>query len=114
MENQSAHFPAPTSENVTVMRKRPREYLTEAEIKRLTVAARDNRYGHHDATAILVVDRHALRSSELVMLRWDDVDFTTGRLHVRRAKGEEAAVHPSVAGYQRMVARAGEAASFPS
>jgi hypothetical protein len=33
-------------------------------------------------------------SSELVSLRWDDVDFTTGRLHVRRAKGGETAVHP--------------------
>jgi type 1 fimbriae regulatory protein FimE len=42
----------------------------------------------------LVAYRHALRSSELVSLRWDDVDFTTGRLHVRRAKGGETAVHP--------------------
>jgi integrase len=49
---------------------------------------------HRDATAILVAYRHALRSSELVSLRWDDVDFTTGRLHVRRAKGGETAVHP--------------------
>src|SRR5262249_45007185 len=86
----------------------------------------------------------ATRSSELVTLRWDDVDFTTSRLHVRRAKGGETAVHPisgkelralrrllreserstyifvserdaplSVAGYQRMVARAGAAAGFP-
>jgi integrase len=37
---------------------------------------------------------HTLRSSELVSLRWDDIDFTTGRLHVRRAKGGETAVHP--------------------
>ena len=76
------------------MRKRPREYLMEAEIERLMAAARDNRHGHRDATAILVAYRHALRSSELVSLRWDDVDFTTGRLHVRRAKGGETAVHP--------------------
>jgi type 1 fimbriae regulatory protein FimB/type 1 fimbriae regulatory protein FimE len=41
-----------------------------------------------------VAYRHALRSSELVTLRWDDVDFTTSRLHVRRAKGGETAVHP--------------------
>jgi integrase len=27
-------------------------------------------------------------------VRRDDVDFTTGRLHVRRAKGGETAVHP--------------------
>ena len=27
------------------------------------------------------------------MLRWDDIDLTTGRLHVRRAKGGDASVH---------------------
>jgi integrase len=81
MEDQGSVFHAPTSANVTVMRKRPREYLIEAEIERLMTAAKDNRHGHRDATAILVAYRHALRSSELVSLRWDDVDFTTGRLH---------------------------------
>ena len=135
---------ASTSENVTVMSKRPREYLKEAEIERLMDAARSNRYGHRDATAILMAYRHGLRASELIALRWDDVDFTTGRLHVRRAKGGEPGVHPisgkemralrrlqresepsthifvsergaplSVAGYQRMIARAGAAARFP-
>jgi hypothetical protein len=29
-----------------------------------------------------------------VALRWDDIDLTTGRLHVRRAKGGDASVHP--------------------
>jgi integrase len=57
-------------------------------------AAKQNRYGHRDATAILVAYRHGLRASELVALRWDDIDLTTGRLHVRRAKGEDASVHP--------------------
>jgi integrase len=80
MEIQYTGFAPPTSENVTVMRKRPREYLTEREIDRLMDAARGNRHGHRDATAILVAYRHALRSSELVSLRWDDIDFTTGRL----------------------------------
>jgi integrase len=87
------------------------------------------------------VGRPLRGTSELVTLRWEDVDFTTGRLHVRRAKGGETAVHRisgkelralrrlqresergnyifvsergaplSVAGYQRMVARAGAAA----
>src|SRR5215475_1598522 len=34
-----------------------------------------------------------LRASEFVALRWDDIDFQTGKLHVRRAKGGTA-VHP--------------------
>jgi integrase len=115
-----------TAQNVTVRSARPREYLTEREIEKLMDAARGNRWGHRDATAILLAYRHGLRASELVALRWDDVDFTTGKLHVRRAKGGalrrlqretpegSRGVHPfvserlaplSVAGYQRMVAQ---------
>ena len=78
MDNQSRDFEAPTSVNVTVMPKRPREYLTETEIERLMEAARQNRWGHRDATAILLAYRHGLRASELVALRWDDIDFTSG------------------------------------
>jgi integrase len=36
-------------------------------------AARTNRWGHRDATAILLAYRHGLRASELVALRWDDI-----------------------------------------
>src|SRR5215510_16236569 len=57
-------------------------------------AARENRWGHRDATAILLAYRHGLRASELVGLRWDDIDFRTSKLHVRRAKGGAASVHP--------------------
>ena len=65
--------------NVTVKRSaRPREYLTEREIEKLIKAAGENRWGHRDATAILIAYRHGLRSSELVALRWDDIDFQTG------------------------------------
>jgi integrase len=69
-----------TKENVTVRvrRRRPREYLTEAEIEKLIDAAKDNRQGHRDSIAILMAYRHGLRASELVELRWDDVDFRTG------------------------------------
>ena len=136
-----------TPQNVTVRSRRPREYLTEREIERLIDAARVNRWGHRDATAIMVAYRHGLRAGELVALRWDDIDFRAAKLHVRRSKGGMASVHPlggkelralrrlqretpdgvrtvhvfvserlaplSVAGYQRMVARAGKAAGFP-
>jgi site-specific recombinase XerC len=42
------------------------------EIERLIDAAGQNRWGHRDATAILLAYRHGLRASELVALRWDD------------------------------------------
>ena len=50
---------------------RTREYLTNAEIARLTEAAKANRWAHRDATMILVAYRHGFRASELVDLRWE-------------------------------------------
>jgi type 1 fimbriae regulatory protein FimB/type 1 fimbriae regulatory protein FimE len=61
--------------------------LTGAEVDRLIDAAKANRWGHRDATMILVAFRHGLRSSELTELRWDQVNFDHAVLHVRRAKG---------------------------
>jgi integrase len=93
MENSRLRDAAPASVNVTVG-KRSREYLTDREVERLIEAAKQNRSGHRDATAILVAYRHGLRASELVALRWDDIDLANGRLHVRRAKSGDASVHP--------------------
>jgi integrase len=72
---------------------RTREYLTEAEVERLMAAAKGNRYGHRDATMALVAYRHGLRASELVDLRWEQVDFRTASLHVRRVKQGNRFVH---------------------
>jgi type 1 fimbriae regulatory protein FimB/type 1 fimbriae regulatory protein FimE len=73
---------------------RTREYLTEAEIDRLMVAAKANRYGQRDAAMILVAYRHGLRAAELVDLRWEQVDFKTATLHVRRVKQGTPSTHP--------------------
>jgi integrase len=75
-------------------RLRTREYLTEAEVEKLVEAAKRNRHGHRDATMVLVAYRHGLRVSELVDLRWDQVDFRTGTLHVRRVKQGTPSTHP--------------------
>jgi hypothetical protein len=60
MENLRLRKAAPTSVNVTVGR-RSREYLTDREVDRLIEAAKQNRSGHRDATAILIAYRHGLR-----------------------------------------------------
>ena len=73
---------------------RTREYLTEAEVERLMAAAKRNRWGHRDATMILVAYRHGLRASELVDLRWAQVEFGTATLHVRRVKQGTPSTHP--------------------
>jgi type 1 fimbriae regulatory protein FimB/type 1 fimbriae regulatory protein FimE len=73
---------------------RSREYLTGAEVERLLRATNGNRWAHRDATMILVAYRHGLRASELTDLRWDQVDFRTGTLHVRRVKQGSPSTHP--------------------
>ena len=57
-------------------------------------AATRNRWGHRDSTMILVAYRHGLRASELVDLRWDQVEFRTANLHVRRVKQGTPSTHP--------------------
>jgi integrase len=73
---------------------RTREHLTPAEVGTVIEAARKNRYGHRDATMILMAYRHGFRPSELVDLEWSQVDFDHAVLHVRRAKRGTPATHP--------------------
>jgi hypothetical protein len=55
-------------------RRRPREYLTVKEVGLLMETARKRgRYGHRDATMILIAFRHGLRPAEACALRWDMV-----------------------------------------
>ena len=83
---------SPTTENRKVTRSR--EYLTPDEVDRLmTTAAKVGRYGHRDATLMVLTYRHG-RVSEQVAVRWDQVDFKAGLLHVSRAKNGIASVHP--------------------
>jgi type 1 fimbriae regulatory protein FimB/type 1 fimbriae regulatory protein FimE len=62
-----------------------RRYLTEREVERLMDCARKHgRYGHRDATMILVAYRHGLRASEVCDLQWQQIELSEGRLHVHR------------------------------
>jgi type 1 fimbriae regulatory protein FimB/type 1 fimbriae regulatory protein FimE len=75
--------------------RRSREYLTPREVDALIAAARRlGRHGHRDATMLLLAYRHGLRVSELVALRWEQVDLQSGVLHVRRRKNGLATTHP--------------------
>ncbi|HUD02895.1 MAG TPA: tyrosine-type recombinase/integrase [Candidatus Paceibacterota bacterium] len=75
-------------------KRRPREYLTGKEVRKLVERARSRGgYGHRDATMILVAYRHGLRASELCALRWDQVDLEGGLVHVRRLNNGTPSVH---------------------
>jgi integrase len=102
MSKSHLRLVAPNTENrtVAVPRRKPnaelhtREYLTDAEVESLTEAVKGNRHGHRDATMVLMAYRHGFRSSELVDLCWDQIDFDRATLAVRRVKQGSPSTHP--------------------
>jgi integrase len=94
-ENRSVRTGQPLPVRPSNSELRAREYLTPPEVETLIKAARKGRYGHRDATLILVAYRHGLRAIELCDLEWSQVEFDrAATLHVRRAKNGKPAAHP--------------------
>lgn len=74
---------------------RPREYLTPAEAEALIEAA--GKVGRHplrDRTLLLLMYRRALRVSEAINLRWDQVDPEEGWMRLPRLKGGVTTAQP--------------------
>jgi type 1 fimbriae regulatory protein FimB/type 1 fimbriae regulatory protein FimE len=74
--------------------RRLRTYLTRDEVAHSSAAAKKSRHGARNHAMILIAYRHGLRASELVNLRWSDVDLERGTIYCRRAKGSRSSVHP--------------------
>ena len=72
---------------------RTRSHLTEDEVNKLLKSAKRGRQGVRDHLMVLMAFRHGLRGSELCDLRWTDMDFKDGTLHVRRLKGSRDSTH---------------------
>lgn len=94
----------PSSPSHNILRKVPgrpknkdvrsREYLTLDEVEALMKAAGSvGRHQHRDKTLILTMFRHGLRVSEAIDLRWDQVNFKAGNMHVNRLKNGKPATH---------------------
>ena len=75
---------------------RTREYLTPDEVERMVAAARraGGRLAERDALLIMTAYRHGLRASELIALRWEQIDLKAGLLHVARLKHGSSSTHP--------------------
>lgn len=83
---------------------RVREYLSEDEISKLASTIRKrSRNPDRDECIVWMMFEHGLRVSELVNLRWDQVNFKTGMLHVSRLKGSLDAVHPITGKVMRLL-----------
>lgn len=74
---------------------RSREHLLPDEVDALMKAAgRIGRHSLRDRTLILTAYRHGLRVSELVALRWDQIDFKRALMHVNRLKNGSSSTQP--------------------
>src|SRR5665811_1054562 len=103
--------PAPEKRTVVLPTRKPNKDYRSREF--LTEPAKDNRHGHRDATMVLIAFRHGLRASELVDLRWEQVDLENGILHVRRVKEGSPATHPLTGRELRALRRLQREASSP-
>ncbi len=75
--------------------RRTREYLTFQEVDTLMKAAKKlGRHGHRDSTMILIAFRHGLRVSELISLKWSQVNLSQAIIHVNRRKNGISTSHP--------------------
>lgn len=75
------------------VQKKQVDYLTGSELNKLLSCAPLTRWGKRDQCLILLTYRHALRASEAVNLRWDQIDLVGGRIHCIRNKGSIDSVH---------------------
>jgi type 1 fimbriae regulatory protein FimB/type 1 fimbriae regulatory protein FimE len=73
---------------------RQREHLTPDEVTSLLKSAGSiGRHRHRDKTLILVMYRHGLRVTEAVDLRWDQMNLSSGQVHVNRLKNGKPSTH---------------------
>lgn len=96
-----AETDSPTAETGTVPNRKHndelrngRKYLTPAEIDRILKTAKKGRHGARDALMIRIAYLHGLRVSELVDLRWDQIDFDQGLVEVQRLKNGTPSLQP--------------------
>lgn len=73
---------------------RTRNYLLASEIDCIEKQSRKGHNPKRDSLMVRMAFRHGLRISELVDIRWSDIDFKQGTLHVRRLKGSLDSTHP--------------------
>lgn len=66
--------------------ERAKDFLDEAEMYRLLEAAKEGRYGIRDHLLLFLTYRHALRVSEAIAIRLDQVNLKQARIWIKRSK----------------------------
>lgn len=71
-----------------------RRYLTAHEVSGMMDAVRSGNNGARDYCLILLGFRHGMRISELLALRYQDMDLEAGRISIQRLKNGFSTIHP--------------------
>ncbi|TQI78928.1 type 1 fimbriae regulatory protein FimE [Serratia fonticola] len=71
-----------------------RKFLTLTEVRKLMSAAKNKQTGVRDSCLILLAFRHGFRISELLNLRFRDIELVEGRINIQRLKNGFSTVHP--------------------
>ena len=78
---------SPNSRKYVEVRSREHLLQEEVEVMREGIKKKGSRHAHRDSTLILLIYRHGLRVEEVANLKWEQIDFASGNIHVRRIKG---------------------------
>lgn len=70
------------------------KYLKPEQVEAVANAALSGRNGLRDWLMITMAAHHGFRVSELIDLKWDDIDLDAGEIVVNRLKGSKSTVHP--------------------
>ncbi|SRR5476649_2630514 len=71
-----------------------RKFLTLTEVNDLISAVKNKQTGIRDRCIILLAFRHGLRISELLALRFSDLNMSDGRINIHRLKNGFSTIHP--------------------
>ena len=85
--------------------ERPRDYVTEDELRAMVESTKRSRYHWRDATMLMLTFYHGLRASELCQLRRTQVDVHHGHIWIARLKGSLSTQQPLVAQELRALKR---------
>jgi site-specific recombinase XerD len=85
---------SPNSRKYADVRSREHLLAEEVEAMRDAIKKKSGRHAHRDSTLILIIYRHGLRVEEVANLKWEQVDFASGNIHVRRIKRGSPSTQP--------------------
>ena len=74
--------------------ERAKDYLDPPEVERLLDAAKAGRHGTRDNLLLFLTYRHALRVSEAIMMRLDQLNLKQARIWVERSKNSLSTEQP--------------------